>query len=457
MVSRLGLILRKIREHRRNARMTRAELEAWKLVKFRTLVRYAQERSPYYADIVRERGIDVERCVPTDFPPLTKSILRENFDSIVTDQRVTKERIADFLTRSKDPNDLFLDEYRVIHTSGSSGEVGYFVFSKEDWARGLAGGAGRIRRRAGTRSRPPRRKRGRRRVAFYGAIGGHFGGVTTVSAAKQGIARLFVKVGLYEVNDPLPETVAALNDFQPDVLGGYTGGLMILAAKQREGILHIAPRMVGTVGESMSPSEKAALESAFGCEARNAYGSSEHLAMGFAIPERGTMLLRDDELIYELCPDHMLVTNLFNYTLPLIRYRMSDILRPVAEKTDPSSPYLEIESLVGRSETMPTFVNARGGEDFISPHTINEIFVAGLARFQMQLTGKDSFRFLVCLDPALDSDGRREALAGVDRRLHEILNQKGLGNVGFEVVVAEDIPVNPRTRKFQLIVQAGPD
>jgi phenylacetate-CoA ligase len=455
MASPLRTTLRTVREHRRNASLSREELEARKLVKFRRLVRHARERSPWYAEIIRERGIDVERCVPTDFPPLTKAELRPHFDRIVTDRRITRSAIADFLTRSHDPNDLFLGEFRVIHTSGSSGEVGYFVFSKQDWARGTAGVLGEARARIrGTPGRP-RRKGGRQRLAFYGAIGGHFGGVTTVSAARQGLARLFVNVGLYEVNDPLPDTIAGLNHFQPDVLMGYTGGLMILADKQREGALDIAPRVISTVGESMGPMEKAALEESFGCVARNGYGCSEHLGMGVQIPGRGTLLLRDDELIYELHEDHCYVTNLFNHTLPLIRYRMSDILRPVATKTDPSSPYLEIESLVGRSEIMPRFVNTAGAEDFISPHTINEIFVAGVARFQMQLTGPDSFRFLVTLDASLDEEGRRKAALDVGRRLHEILGQKGLGNVRFEVVPVDEIPVNPRTRKFQLIVEAA--
>ena len=41
-------------------------------------------------------------------------------------------------------------------------------------------------------------------------------------------------------------------------------------------------------------------------------------------------------------------------------------------------------------------------------------------------------------------------------RLAEILAQKGLGNVTFEVEVVADIPLNERTRKFQLIVTRSP-
>ena len=43
------------------------------------------------------------------------------------------------------------------------------------------------------------------------------------------------------------------------------------------------------------------------------------------------------------------------------------------------------------------------------------------------------------------------------RSVLRILAQKGLGNVDFEVPIVADIPLNPRTRKFQLIVNQIPD
>ncbi len=450
MPSRLAITIGKLREFRRNASMTRTQFEEMKLVKFRGLARYAAEKSPYYSQVVAEHRIDLERCTPRDFPPLTKAALMANFDRIATDRRITKRGIAEFLTRSRDPNDRFLDKFRVLHTSGTSGEVGYFVYSPEDWARGTA----LAMRSRGNRPRARRARRLRRlRLAYYGAVGGHFAGVTMVSGATRGLARLLVKARLYEVNSPLPETVAALNRFQPDILAGYTGALTLLAEKQRAGILRIAPVSVGTAGESMSATDKQILEEAFGCPANNGYGSSEHLMMGVALPGGASMLLLDDDLIYEPREDHTLVTNLFNYTLPLIRYRMADILRPVARPTDHSSPYLEIESLVGRSEMMPRFVNEDGQDDFLSPHTINEIFVRGVSRFQMRLVDETAFRFAVCLDATLAEAGRGEVVRAVEARLAEILQQKRMRNVRFTVEVVDDIPLNPQSRKFRLIVK----
>ncbi len=453
MFSRIRIMLAKRRESQRNAKMSRAEFETMKLAKFRNLARHVQQHSPYYAEIIKARGIDVETCVPQDFPILTKALLMANFDRIVTDRRISKEKVAEFLTRSVDPNEYMFGEYHVLHTSGSSGEVGYFLYSEADWVSGLSGM--RHQQSAPRPRRPGRfaRRFGRFRMSYFAAVGGHFAGVSMVSSAMRGLARAFVKVQLLEVNSPLPQVIDALNRFQPDVLGGYTTALKILAEKQNQGVLRLAPMGLATGGEAMTAADKTMLEAAFKCPAYNGYGTTEHLGMGGGNPDGETMTLYDDNLIYEIFEDHSLITNLFNFTQPLIRYRMSDILRPVAQ-TNPTSPYLVIKSLIGRSEKVPTFLNRDGTEDFISPHTINEIFVAGIARFQLQLVSKTRFVFKVVLEASLDEAQRAEAIAGTERRLREILDQKQMSNVTFDVVPTFDLPVNSRTGKFQLIVDA---
>lgn len=63
----------------------RAKLEAAKARKFRELARHAQAHAPYYANIIRERGIDLETCMPADFPllradaPVRKRHRRQGF------------------------------------------------------------------------------------------------------------------------------------------------------------------------------------------------------------------------------------------------------------------------------------------------------------------------------------------------------------------------------------------
>ena len=429
----------------------RATLEAAQARKFRALARHAQAHAPYYANIIRERGIDLETCAPADFPLLTKSLLMANFNDIVTDRRVTKQAVAEFLSRSKDPKEKLFDRLTVMHTSGTSGEVGYFLYASADYGRLRAAN---MRNRKMFRAVFPKfgwRLR-RLRIAFYGATGGHFAGATGVASMQEGIRSWFIDARAFEVNTPLPEAIEKINAFQPDALWGYTTALKMLGAEQRAGRLNIKPIAIVATGEMVTKADMQYLSSAFGgAGALSMYACTEHMLLGISNPDRETMTLLDDNLMFEFHEDHSVVTNLFNFTMPLIRYRMSDILRPVSA---PGAARIVIENLVGRTEQMPLFANGMGGQDFISPHTINEIFVEGVTRFQMQITGPASFRFPICLEPQLDPAQRAAAAAGVTVRLREILAQKALSNVAFEVPVVADIPLNERTRKFQLIVAA---
>jgi phenylacetate-CoA ligase len=429
---------------------SRTELEAVKNQKFRALARHAHAHAPYYANIVRERAIDLDTCTPADFPVLTKSLLMANFNGIVTDPRITKQIVADFLSRSKDPKELLFNELTVVHTSGTSGEIGYFLYSPADHARMRAAA---MRNREAYRSMFPRTHLHPRRirVAFYGATGGHFAGVTSVASLQQGVRRLFINAQAFEVNTPLPAVVERINQFGPDMLWGYTTALKMLGEEQRAGRLDIKPVAVAATGEMVTTADMQFLSAAFrGAAVSSIYACTEHMMLGLSNPGTDTMTLMDDDLIFEFYEDHSIITNLYNFTMPLIRYRMSDILRPVSA---PDARRIVIENLVGRTEQMPVFVNSAGVKDFISPHTINEIFVDGVTRFQMQITGPGSFRFPICVDAGLDGEKRAAAAAGVTARLQEILGQKGLGNVTFEVPIVADIPLNERTRKFQLIVR----
>lgn len=433
---------------------SRAELEAAQQQKFRALIRYADTRAPYYANIIRERGLDVNTCRAGDFPVLTKAMLMANFNDIVTDRRVTKQVIAEFLSRSTDPKEQLLNDLTVMHTSGTSGEVGYFLYSPADFGRVRA--AAMRNRKAFRGQFPGLGFRLRRiRVAFYGATGGHFAGATGVASMQRGLRKLFIDARAFEVNTPLPEVVRRINAFEPEILWGYTTALKMLGDEQRAGRLGIRPKAVIATGEMVTQSDLQFLSQAFnGARALSVYACTEHMMLGISNPGGNTMTLLDDNLIFEFYEDHSIITNLFNYTLPLIRYRMSDILRPVSA---PQARRIVIQNLVGRTEQMPVFVNGEGAKDFISPHIINEIFVKGVTRFQMQITGPSAFRFLICVDAGLGDTERAAAAAGARLRLADILAQKGLSNVAFEVQIVADIALNERTRKFQLIVSQIPD
>lgn len=445
MLRFLITLIRKKIEIRRNTRLSRAELEASKLKKFRKLVKYINKHSPYYSNIIRERKINVKSCVPEDFPIIDKTILLDNFDDIITDRNITKSMVMDFLGKSKNPNDLMLNKFQVLHTSGSSGEVGYFVFSQADWGRGVA---------QYPRARIKRQNWGRVKLAYFAATEGHFGGVSLVTTLRRRVIRRLVNLGVFEVNSPLETVLEELNSFKPEVLIGYTTAIKMLAEKQLAGALNIAPTIVETSGESLSVEDRAFLTDTFKCQVNNTYICSEHLFMGKTNPDGLTMTLYDDDLIFEFKDDHTLITNLFNFTLPLIRYRMADVIHPLADDNS-HAPYLTTQSVVGRTEIIPEFLNENEQVDYISPFTIMDLYIPGVTRFQMCLIDRSHFQFKICAEPASGEQQKVEAIRATEKRLQEIFSQKRMSNVEFSVILLDDLPVDEENGKFSLIVNGS--
>lgn len=434
------LWLKALWDHRRNMRLSRKQIEAAQLKKFRRLVSHAQRHSPYYRAIIQKNGIDTATCQPTDFPVLTKQDVIRHFDDLVTDRRITRERIAAFLARSTDPEELFEGRFHVLHTSGTSGTVGYFVFSHEAWIKGASHAA---------RAAP---LRFRQRTAFVAATRGHFAGASLMLTGNHGTNHLFYNVRTFDVGRPMPEIIAELNKFQPQVLSGYATVLKVLAEAQERGELRIRPKHVGNGGEPLLPEVKACLERAFQVRVKNAYASSEHLYMGMTLPGGDGMHLLEDNLIFELNPDHTCVTNLFNETMPLIRYRMDDVLVPDLSGTN-TRPFTKIKEIVGRLEDSLIFTNRHGREDFIHPIVIVELIVSGLNAWQIVLESRTSFRFRARLNPGLTAAEREATLGLISGKLNAILDEKEMGNVSFTIEQVETLEIDPKSGKFRLVVR----
>lgn len=443
------LWLKTLWEHSRNQRMTRPQLEAMQMTKFRRLVAFVQNHSPYYQRIIKEHGIHPATCVPTDFPVLTKKEAAQHFDELITERSITRERIAKFLSESSDPADLFDGRFRVLHTSGTSGTVGYFVFSQEAWIRG-ASHASRVAPLGW-----------RRRTAFVAATRGHFAGASLMLTGNEGSNHFFYDVRTFDVGQPLPKIIEELNAFQPQALSGYATMIKVLAEAKERGDLRISPKYVGNGGEPLLPQVKSYLERVFQVPILNAYASSEHLYMALTLPGSDGMYLMEDDLIFELHHDHTCVTNLFNPVMPLIRYRMDDVLVP--DLSGPHKlPFTKVKALVGRQEHALEFRNQQGQMDFIHPIVIVELMVPGLNAWQIVLTSETSFLVRARWEEGLTDAQRRTAHELLHQKFNAILAEKEMSNVTFEVEEAKAFAVDPHSGKFRLVlrksdIEAGTD
>ncbi|MCZ6785663.1 MAG: hypothetical protein O7E54_00720, partial [Planctomycetota bacterium] len=356
---------------------------------------------------------------------------------------VNTERVEEFLARSRDPRELMDGKYRVLHTSGTSGVLCTTVYAPDDWLKGVI-----------HFERLVRLSFRKKKMAFVAATQGHFAGVSMAASPALWLSKIFYPTRLFDINQPTADIVKGLNEWDPRVVAGYAGALRMLAEVKEKGELTISPRLLAAGGEPLTKRDQLYIENVFGTHVRNTYAASEHLFMGFDLHHGPGMYLLEDNLIFELKDDCTLVTNLFNKTLPLIRYRMDDVLKLAPPQVRGYGSYTVIDEVVGRQEEAPVFHNEDGEEDWIHPIVIVEFYVKGLKAFQLHIVDRDSFRFHVVLDSHLNDVEAANVEREIGERMRALLTQKRMNNVRFEIHRVDELGPDPKTGKFRLIVPA---
>jgi phenylacetate-coenzyme A ligase PaaK-like adenylate-forming protein len=159
---------------------------------------------------------------------------------------------------------------------------------------------------------------------------------------------------------------------------GYSSFLPRLVIEARAHRLRIAPRRVVAISEPLPPEVRAMVEEAWGAPVASGYGMSEGAFTGAC---RGGLHLPDDLCIVEAVDaegrpvgpgersHHLYLTNLYNHTLPLIRYEVTDELILVADPCRCGCAMRRIEDPQGRLDDL--FEYERGV--VVHPHVFRSV------------------------------------------------------------------------------------
>ncbi|MFW6381626.1 MAG: phenylacetate--CoA ligase family protein [Bacillota bacterium] len=425
----------------RNLHRDRQQILALRQSKFRRLIKYAFKNSSFYHRFYSDHGLsyrDLSEVELSELPVINKQIMMDNFDELVIPGDITRNRVEEFLENSPSPETRLDDKYQVIHSSGSTGRVGYYIYDQQAWdfIKAIS-----LRMFSHFGLKPVT-------YAFIGAADGHYAGVSLFLSPVNTVEEFFY--GDYLVMDisrPLVDYIQPLNELKPGVLSGYASGIRLLTALQRENNLSINPAVVICGGEPLTPETREVIKSTWDCRLVNYYAASESLMLGVEREEHQGMYLFDDANYIEFREDDYLLTNLYNYTQPLIRYQMNDVLTPL--EAGGKWPFSRVAEVIGRQEDMLWFVNKQGEYDFIHPIVIVEFYVKGLDKYQLCRVDDYSFIFRAVVSPgAIESRVVRQ----IDRRLQEILSGKNMLNLNYRIEVVEDIERDPDSGKFRLII-----
>lgn len=431
-----------------NVKRSREEIKELQNQRLRKLLHYAWEHSAYYRRTFERAGIGEKELYTlplSHFPTIDKKTLLEYFNELVTVPGLTQEGIRAFDAEGPADRRPYLGKYHVVHSSGSTGKPGYFVYDETAWNEMLLG---IIRGALWDMSMGEVAKLllKRPRIVYIAATDGRYGGAMAVGDGIDGVGARQLYL---DINAPLDEWIIKLREFKPNIVIGYPSAVKILGELIESGAVSLDVRRVISCGEPLGASLRNYMETVFACDVINIYAASESLCLGVETGSTGGMLLFDDMNVIEVEQGKMYLTCLYNFAQPLIRYEITDSLTVKEAPEGGRYPFRTAAGLLGRNEDILWFEDGAGHREFLHPLAIEGFCVEGLKDYQFSQAGKDVFEMEAEIAlPELKEPIKKEML----RRMREILQEKRLGYVQFYVSFVDEIRADQETGKKRLVV-----
>lgn len=424
---------RYLRELERTQWLSRDELHALQLAKIQTLVRHAYENVPFYRERYQAVGFHPEDLKSlTDFqelPCLTKEDIRQNREALAA-RTVPRRQLT--------PSE----------TGGSTGQPTHFYVDDAFW-RWNAANHFRVRGWHGV-------EEGDRTAWLWGARQD----MPEWSRLKRLKAALMNERYL-NAFDMTEENMGAFAERlcrrQPAVIYGYASALSLFARylKERD-LTDIRPHLIDSTSETLFGPQRELLQEVFRCRVVDNYSSRELGVMAFEC-ETGELLVTADVRYLELAAGgqvvptgqmgEVVITSLYQFSWPFIRYRNGDMAVYAAETSTSGRGFPVLKEIVGRTNDF--LVSSEGA--FIHSQFFAHAFRARPEVVRYQVHQPDRYRLrihVVC--GQVVSDAWLESVRG------EVQARFGPATHVFLQVV-DEIPLTPAGKHRHVVSDVKPD
>ena len=401
------------------------ELEKMRKERLRRLIEYCGARVPFYRNLFREKGLDLSRGIE-DVRVLadkgitvTKENLREKPDEFISDDYRKEDLVCNWTSGSTGvPTDL----YKTMDTWCMRMAI---KMRSEDW----------IGKRPGTPS------------AMIWGQKAHLGPMARI---KQ---QLYWNFQNYRF---LPSI-----DLKENVLTGYISKIKRYGARYIESYVYPVylmaeiiekngiepPRLDGIVtgAEKLLDFQKEKIESVFGCPVYNRYGTSELTNISCECEQHDGQHINIDTLWVETVNDdddpvlneegEVVVTDLMNYAMPLIRYRTDDIAVMSDRRCDCGRTFPMFETVLGKG--LQNIKAPDGHEWHWKILQWNLYGVEGVFRYQFVERADDHFEIRIVPTGEVGLEEIRE-------KILKSFSEMTLHGITLTVEFVEDIPLGGR-------------
>jgi phenylacetate-CoA ligase len=292
-------------------RFSRAELDSYSGAKLAKLVKHHVESSQVYRELIK-KPFDFAHPDLAKLPILRKDDLRHLYKSV--DNAAIKNQ-----------------RYNIVRSGGTTGvPVQMFMsYASRSW-----GGAAMYRYYEWWKIRF-----GNRIAVLWGAQDP--AGTTSTKKfwkkVKNRMSNRLILNTFFLDDIILEQHYKAINRFDPNTLRGYANSLYEFALYVRSHQLTIWPslKVISSTSEKLSDEMKSVIEQVFKVPVTNQYGCGEVNGIAFECPEGRSLHIAEEHAIIEVVdddgnpltdtPGRILITDLDNEIMPIIRYEVGDI------------------------------------------------------------------------------------------------------------------------------------
>jgi len=400
------------------------ELRDFQSRKLRMIVESAARDVPYYRKKFQALGLDFEKLrfpeVVASLPLMTKADVREGGKSLISERKLGPLFSGSTSGTTGAPLSLYQDLPAINRENA-------FIWRQLSWA-GL--------------------RRGERRAWMRGDM------IVPAAQKKPPYWRVnrsenMLMLSSYHLSESAaPAYLDSLARFDPVVIQaypssiGFLAGWMLSAGSRYRGS---SLRGIVTSSETLSDAQRREIESAFGCRVFDWYGHFERVA-AIGICEKGRHHLLSDYSYVEMLPAddglfELVGTGFHNLSMPLIRYRCGDLVRPAPakERCACGRSFPLIEQVIGRVDDPIKLADGR------SVGRLDHIFkgVEGILEAQIRQDRLDAITMLVVPSASFNERTRETLLNNARYRLGD--------GIALEIRLVDAIP-RTRNGKFKGVV-----
>jgi phenylacetate-CoA ligase len=329
--------------------------------------------------------------------------------------------------------ELILGEYRVFATGGTTGQRAVFAYDRQAWDVSIAN---LVRWKRAVGDTPETR---------FITIGAP--SPLHITHRVSGEVRAGrPEVPALAVTTPLTEVVAALNAYRPESLLTYPSFISQLAA------------------EVLTQDVRDLVRHTWGADVFDGYGATEAALIGAECLHHTGIHIADDLLVLEVVDrnnrpvppgvrgDKVLVTQLFNRAMPLIRYELSDRVTLADGLCPCGRPHRRLAAIEGRREDVLRLPARDGGHVDLHPRRLRSSLLRLPAVRQYQVAATlDTLHVRV----VLRDSGGAAALGDIWRIVQAELDQIGAATGLLAIEPVDRIDRSGPAAKERLVSATG--